>query len=141
MSSEPTRKKPFSIFDDNPFEQLDLNPMDSPRKLTQKLKQKVMRKSPQEREPIQKRWQQLTRDQWTRMRYAILAHPRSTNTASIKEQRPFQPSDALDPLHLQWGDLLLSPHLSTPTTTSKQTPTCSFYTGPLPYQKQSPGDS
>jgi hypothetical protein len=63
--------------DDNPFDLLGLDPRLNPRQLTEALRQRAERALPEERQRLQGLWRQLTLKESDRLRWALLAHPRT----------------------------------------------------------------
>ncbi|MEM1349619.1 MAG: hypothetical protein AAGI01_13745 [Myxococcota bacterium] len=64
--------------EENPFDELSLDPRMNPRELTEALRQRAERALPEERARLQGLWRQLTLKETDRMRWALLAHPRAS---------------------------------------------------------------
>lgn len=61
--------------DDNPFDELGLDPTSSPEGITEVLRRRAERASPDERERIKSLWRKLTINDDERVRLALRAHP------------------------------------------------------------------
>ncbi len=100
---------------DNPFDTLQLDPRHTPQELTELLRRRAERASPAERSEIQNLWRQLTLKESDRIRWALLAHPRSTRHESDQIQDlqdkipPFLSRYTPPELHVTLRDLILTP--------------------------------
>lgn len=100
---------------DNPFDQLGVDPRRTPRELTELLRQRAERAQPEERKRLQNLWRQLTLKEADRLRWALLAHPRSggDHVRELDELRrklpPFLMRGTLPELEVHTADLLATP--------------------------------
>ncbi len=79
--------------DDNPFDLLQLDPRHTPRELTEMLRRRAERAMPEERAELQGLWRKLTLKERDRLRWALLAHPRTSRSetqhiAALQEKIP-----------------------------------------------------
>lgn len=106
--------------DDNPFDLLGLDPRLNPRQLTEALRQRAERALPEERQRLQGLWRQLTLKESDRLRWALLAHPRTRSAqgeqldALARKIPPFLSRAKLPPLHVAAADLIILPPLDDP---------------------------
>lgn len=100
---------------DNPFDQLGVDPRRTPRELTELLRQRAERAQPEERKRLQNLWRQLTLKEADRLRWALLAHPRSggDHVRELDDLRrklpPFLTRGTPPPLEVRAADLLAIP--------------------------------
>jgi hypothetical protein len=72
--------------DDNPFDELELDPRMGPRELTEALRRRAERALPSERKRLQEQWRRLTLRERDRVRWGLLAHPRSSTTSGAVDE-------------------------------------------------------
>ena len=70
--------------DENPFDELGLDPKLSARALTEALRRRAERAPPEQRAALQRLWRRLTLKERDRARWALLAHPRASR-AQVQE--------------------------------------------------------
>jgi hypothetical protein len=63
------------VSDENPFDELDIDPTASPERITELLRERAERASPEQRERIKSLWRKLTINADERVRLALRAHP------------------------------------------------------------------
>lgn len=107
--------------DENPFDQLGLDPRMTPRELTEELRQRAERALPEERALLQGLWRKLTLKESERIRWALLAHPRTSRASrevdALREKIPPYPARLkLDALVPSAADAILLPQLAATRT-------------------------
>lgn len=82
--------------DENPFDDLEIDPRLSGRELTRRIRKIIDRAPSTERATIQAHWQRLTLHDDDRVRFALLAHPRpdSANSSALETLRDAVPPPA-----------------------------------------------
>ena len=97
----------------NPFDLLGIDPRLDPKTLTELLRQRAERALPEERKRLQGLWRALTLKDSDRARWALLAHPRHSQTDLIEMLRqrvpPFVSRHKPEALELKVSDLLTLP--------------------------------
>ena len=97
----------------NPFDQLGLDPRTDAKALTAPLRQRAERALPEERKRLQGLWRQLTLKESDRIRWALLAHPRQSHADEVESLRqkvpPFFSRYKLPELIVTAQDLLVLP--------------------------------
>jgi hypothetical protein len=116
------------VAQDNPFDVLGLDPRMNARQLTEALRQRAERAMPEERQRLQGLWRQLTLKETDRIKWALLAHPRTRSAAltggALSGQGqiealaakvpPFVSRAKLGPLTVAAQDLIVLPALDDP---------------------------
>lgn len=114
--------------EDNPFDVLGLDPRMNARQLTEALRQRAERAMPEERQRLQGLWRQLTLKETDRIRWALLAHPRTHSAqraggaasgqgqieALAAKVPPFVSRAKLEPLEVAAQELIVLPALDDP---------------------------
>lgn len=73
---------PTDTSDENPFDQLGLDPTSSREELTERLRRLAERLPPEERKELRTMWRELTIKDADRVKWAFSAHPRSSDTGA-----------------------------------------------------------
>lgn len=99
----------------NPFDLLGIDPRMSPQELTEALRQRAERALPEERKRLQGLWRQLTLKETDRIKWALLAHPKTSREGArqLEELKaripPFLSRAKLPALEARTGDALVLP--------------------------------
>ena len=99
----------------NPFDLLGIDPRMSPQELTEALRQRAERALPEERKRLQGLWRQLTLKETDRIKWALLAHPKTSREGAraLEELKarvpPFVSRARLPELVASTGDALVLP--------------------------------
>ena len=125
-----------SVWEENPFDVLGLDPRSSPSQLTTVLRERAEMALPEERAKLQGLWQKLTLKTRDRVRWALTAHPRAHDVSGSNKtidslRRAIAPTflrGTPEPLVTKVSDALCMPDYDEVTTTPTPSPPSYFAT-------------